>query len=198
MKKLIILLTILITIIFILSAFSSCKKKNSEITLSEAPVGGNFTLRSDKGSFSLSDIKGNAVLIYFGFTFCPDVCPTTLSSVASAFKKLPPDEQSKVRLLFVDVDPERDSMERLKEYTSFFHPQFIPLTGTIPEIKKTAKLYGASFHKEAINSSMKYTMDHTASLFVVDRDGKWVNTIPHGASSEEIAAVLKGLLKTTK
>ncbi len=171
--------------------FYNLQNKKNYVTVSEAPRGGDFQLNSLQGPFKLSDLKGKLVVLYFGFTACPDVCPTTLAHLKQAFEKLIPQELEKVQALFIAVDPERDNLQRLQEYVSYFHPQITPLHGSIDEIKKVAMLYGATFTKIELDSAMEYTLDHTASLFVIDPQGIWTDTIPHGTSPEEIALILK-------
>jgi protein SCO1/2 len=193
-KMKILLLTTLLTTISCIG-FIQCNK-NNEIELKPAPIGGDFTLRSKTGSYSLNQSRGKVVLIYFGFTSCPDVCPTTLSNVSHAFKELSPEELKNAQVLFVSIDPERDTIERLQEYSEFFHPQILALSGPIEELKKVTALYGASFRKIKVSSGMEYTMDHTSIVFIVDRQGKWVDSIPHGASPSEFKkAILKALGK---
>lgn len=170
-----------------------CKKTN-EIELKPAPVGGDFTLQSKTGNYSLTQSRGKVVLIYFGFTSCPDVCPTTLSNITQAFKALGPQDINKVQTLFISVDPERDKLDRLQEYCNFFHPQILALTGSTEELQRVAALYGAYFRKEKVFSSMEYTMDHTSTVFVVNQDGKWVDSILHGSSPSDFKkAILKAL-----
>ncbi len=187
---------VLLSSISLLSFVFFCK--DHSIQLDKAPVGGNFTLQSQKGSFSLTDLKGQVVILYFGFLSCPDVCPTTLTIFSSAMKELPKEQSSKVNFLFIDVDPERDGFERLLQYTQFFHSQIIPLTGSILELENVAKLYGASFQKIQIQSSLGYTIDHTTNLFIIDQRGIWIKTIPHGFNKGEIKKTIKELLENER
>jgi len=117
--------------------------------LARPPAGGDFTLQSWRGSVRLADFRGQVVLLYFGYTWCPDVCPTNLGAIAQALQRLPPPVRARVQVLFVSVDPERDSVQRLKTYTAFFHPQMLGLTGTPPQLARVAQLYGAAYRKVA-------------------------------------------------
>jgi protein SCO1/2 len=171
-----------------------CKKTN-EIELKTAPVGGDFTLQSNTGNYSLTQSRGKLVLIYFGFTSCPDVCPTTLSNIAQAFKGLDSKELKKVQTLFISIDPERDKLDRLQEYSAFFHPQILALTGSQEELQRVAALYGAYFRKEKVSSNMEYTMDHTSTVFVVNQDGKWVDSILHGSSPSDFKKTIHKYVK---
>jgi protein SCO1 len=161
-------------------------KKPKTVTLSPTPTGGNFTLHSVHGSVSLSDYKGKLVLLYFGFLSCPDVCPTTLSVYSQAFKELDARTLEQVQFLFIDVDPERDTLDALQKYTAFFHSQFLPISGSLSEVEQVAKLYGATFRKVPLSSGMKYTIDHTASVFLIDGEGKFIESIPHGTTHTEV------------
>ena len=180
-------------ILFLLHTFY-CKDNRPNLYLPDPPKGGNFSLQSENRKISLDELKGNIVILYFGFISCPDVCPTTLSIFANTLKELNHISRSKVKFIFIDVDPERDSLERITAYTNFFHPDIIPMTGSIDEIKKVAELYGASFHKVDIKSKMGYTMDHSTNLFVINPSGKWVMTLPHGTKKEIILKTISDLL----
>lgn len=159
------------------------------------PLGGDFTLQSKNGPFTMSSLKGNVILIYFGFTSCPDVCPTTLSNVTAAFKKLPAQQMEKAKILFITVDPERDTMEKLSGYADFFHPAVIPLRGANEQLNEVAGKYGAYFRKVPIKSALGYTMDHSTNLFVVDPQGAFVDVIHHDSGPEEIAGVIRKYLQ---
>lgn len=182
-------------LLFFLLNTLHCKDNKPNLYLPDPPKGGNFSLQSETKKISLDELKGNIVFFYFGFISCPDVCPTTLSIFGSALKELNTISRSKVKFIFIDVDPERDSLERIVAYTKYFHPDIIPMTGSIDEIKNVAELYGASFHKVDIKSKMGYTMDHSTNLFVINQSGKWVKTLPHGTKREEILKTINDLLK---
>jgi protein SCO1/2 len=105
-------------------------------------VGGDFTLQSAAGPVSLKDYRGKLVLVYFGYTYCPDICPTSLAATAEGLKQLTPEEQARVAMIFISVDPKRDTPERLKEYAEFFHPAIVGVTGTAETIADVARRYG--------------------------------------------------------
>ena len=104
----------------------------AERPLPRLPIveGGDFTLQSASGPVSLKDYRGKLVLVYFGYTFCPDICPTSLAATAEGLKQLSPEELARVAMIFVSVDPKRDTPERLKEYVEFFHPSIVGVTGS--------------------------------------------------------------------
>lgn len=169
--------------------------KHGTLELSSPPQGGDFVLDSANGPVSLVDLRGNVVLIYFGYTWCPDICPTNLVLIAAALKALTPDELERVQVLFVTVDPERDSVERLAEYSGYFHPEIIGLTGTPEQIAEVAKLYGAAYRRtDLADSAMGYVVDHSAYSHLVDTQGKLVRNLDHATPSAEIVAAIRTLL----
>jgi len=162
----------------------------------------DFELEAARGqTVKLSDFRGKLVLLYFGYTFCPDVCPTSLSKLAKALDIL--DNQAEdVQVIMISVDPERDTPEILSEYVSFFHPSFIGVTGTPDEINEVATLYGIYYQAHEGSEGSGYLVDHTASVIVVDQDGYLTLVYPYTTpdqdayiSAEEIAADLANLLK---
>lgn len=175
------------------SPWTTLTKKKE--TLRGRPIGGDFTLQSEQGPFRLSALKGSVVLIYFGFTSCPDVCPTTLSDVTAAFKKMPLQQTEQVKFLFITVDPERDTLTKLKDYSSYFHPAIIPLSGSADQLEKVAQSYGAYFRKVPIKSALGYTMDHSTNIFVVDKQGVFADTIAYSSSPDKIVEVIQKYLQ---
>jgi protein SCO1 len=155
----------------------------------------NFTLTTKDGKqVSLSDLRGRLVVLYFGYTYCPDICPATLSELAGALKMMKNDAD-KVQVVMVSVDPERDTPDRVAEYVKRFNPGFIGLSGTLEEISQAAALYGVYFAKRAGSAADKYTMDHTASLMVIDPQGHLKLILPFGVKPSEIAEDLTALLR---
>lgn len=156
-------------------------------------VGGPFTLVDQDGK-TVSDktYAGRPFLVFFGYTHCPDVCPATLFEVSEALNKLGPDAQ-RVSVLFVSVDPERDKPEVLKQYLSNFNPSIRGLTGTEEQIAKTAKAYRAYFAK-APTEDGDYSMDHTAVVYLMDANGRFVAPLNTKRPPEEIAADLRPYL----
>ncbi len=160
----------------------------------QRPPADDFTLDSADGPVSLHDLRGKVVLLYFGYTACPDVCPTSLARIAQALSLLSREERDAIRVLLVTVDPERDSPARLKEYASFFHPNIIGLSGTPKTIARIARQYGAAFHKHAVASSLGYVVDHTSLVYVIGKNGELHATLPHSASPQDMLPVLRGAL----
>lgn len=142
-------------------------------------IGGNFTLLQGDKPVALSDFRDQLVVMYFGFTSCPDVCPTTLVVIASALKELTPEELEQVQPIFISVDPERDQGEQLMAYATHFHPRFIGITGTADEVQKVANQYGAFFIKTQSDSAMGYMVEHTSETYLVSDGGEKVTVLPH-------------------
>lgn len=165
------------------------------IQLAATPSGGDFTLQSSNGPLSLHELQGNVVLLYFGYTFCPDICPTALAVTAQALSALEAQEIEKVRVLFVSVDPERDTLDRLKEYTAYFHPAIIGLTGSRVAVDQAVKLYGAAYRRQEVDSAGGYVVDHSSSTFVIAPDGKLLTRLPHGTSAVEVVGTIRAVLR---
>jgi protein SCO1 len=125
--------------------------------------------------FHLSQLRGKVVLFSFGFTHCPNVCPTTLSDLAKVYRALPAKDREKVQVLFVSIDPQRDKPETMKNYIPFFDNSFIGLTGTEAQVAEAAKAYGAYYeivHDSSANPDL-YTVNHSALTYLISPDGKW-------------------------
>jgi protein SCO1 len=155
----------------------------------------NFTLTGQNGQpVSLSDFEGKVVLLYFGYTTCPDVCPTTLAGIHQALTLLG-DQAKNVQLLMITVDPERDTQQVMSEYTVHFDSSFIGLTGTPEQIAEVATYYGIYYEKQEGDSAIGYLVDHTATVTAIDKDGYLRVVFPFGTTAEDIAADLDYLLK---
>jgi len=160
-----------------------------------APTGGDFKLRGRDGPVALSRFRGKVVLLYFGYTSCPDICPTNLAIIAYALKQLSLAERARVQVLFVTVDPARDTPERLAQYTAYFDSGILGLSGSDAQVAAAAARYGAAYRRvEQPESAMGYLVDHSALTYVIDTRGRWVATLPHATPAEEIVAVLRRLL----
>ena len=168
---------------------------NTQSGIYKDPPGGDFTLNSNKGKVHLGDFKGKVVLLYFGYTSCPDVCPTSLLNIASAFKKLNQNELAQVQALFISVDPGRDTVEKLASYTHYFHPKILGITGTKQQIDDIAARYDVKYKISKEQSAAGYLVDHTAYLFVLDKSGKIQTFLPHDINPEGINLVIHNLLK---
>jgi len=154
----------------------------------------DFTLTDVNGDVSLSDYRGKLVLIYFGYTFCPDICPATLANVAQALRTMDT-KADDVQLIMISLDPERDTPKKLAEYVAHFHPSFIGITGSKEQLDETASLYGIFYEKTEGAVNTGYMIDHTATLLVIDREGYLKLVFPFGVTAAEIADDLKYMLR---
>ncbi len=155
----------------------------------------DFTLAASSGQpASLSDFRGKLVLLYFGYTFCPDVCPATLSEVTKAMKLLG-DKAERVQVIMVSVDPLRDTPEKLGEYMQHFSPAYLGLTGSEDEIARAAAAYGVFYEKHAGSAASGYLVDHTATVTVIDEEGYVKLIFPFGTPGADIAADLEYMLR---
>ena len=142
---------------------------------------------------TLADFKGKVVVVFFGYTQCPDVCPTTMAEMASVMQKLGP-LADQVQVLFITLDPERDTQQLLANYVPAFDKRFIGLRGTLDQTAKTAKEFKVFYSKVPGTSPGTYTIDHTAGSYVFDRDGRLRLFIRHGQGPDPIVHDLRQLL----
>jgi protein SCO1 len=150
--------------------------------------------RADGRPFSSLDTRGRTALFFFGYTFCPDVCPLTLVHVAQLRKQLGPQARH-LDAYFVTVDPQRDTPQRLLEYTAKFDPAIVALTGGDDQLARVRDLFGVvAQRREVPGSAAGYFMDHSAGLYLADPEGRVRIVYPYGMAPEEIAADLKGML----
>jgi len=156
--------------------------KSPQVPERYAAIGGDFTLTSSQGPVSLANYRGQVVIIFFGYTHCPDVCPAGLNNIASALGQLDQDELAQTHALFVSVDPERDTPQLMAEYAKYFHTRITGLSGSPEQIAAIAKLYGVYFARqpeEEAESADDYYVSHSRSLFIINRDGRVVDMIKH-------------------
>lgn len=157
-----------------------------------ASIGGPFNLQSADGKrVSEKDLTGKPFAVFFGFTNCPDVCPTTMLELSNRMRELGADAD-KMRIVFITVDPERDTPDYLKTYVANFDPRIIALTGTAEEIADVARKYRAVYRK--VPTSSGYTMDHTATVFLMDKAGKFAGTLAYQEAADTQLAKLKRLV----
>lgn len=156
------------------------------------PVGGPFVLTDHAGKPRTDrDFRGMLMLVYFGFTYCPDVCPTDLMAIGQALERLGPDADA-VQPVFITLDPERDTAEHLAEYVPLFHPRLLGLTGRLDAIGTAADAYKVYFAKVANGKNADdYTVDHTAYIYLMDRDGKYLGFFPPGTSAERMVEIIR-------
>ena len=162
-------------------------------TLLASAIGGPFRLVDQDGkTVTDADLKGKWSLVYFGYTHCPDACPTALNDIAIALDELGP-KRGAVRPVFITVDPERDTPEVLKAYVTAFDAPILALTGTPDEIAQAAKGYRVYYAKHP-EAGGDYSMDHSSVIYVMDPEGRFTASFTHQSAPEEIAERLKKLL----
>jgi len=166
----------------------------SSTILSSIDIGGPFSLTDQHGAkVTDADLKGHPSALFFGYTFCPDVCPTTLSDITVWLQDLGPDAD-KLKVYFVTVDPERDTQQKMAEYLQAFDPRIVGLTGARPAIDQILKDYRVYSRKvEGVNGA-PYTMDHTASVYLLDANAGFTGTIDYEEKPETALAKLKHLV----
>ncbi len=156
------------------------------------PIGGAFALKDQTGRIRTdADFRGQLMLVYFGFTYCPDICPTDLQQIGLAMDQLG-DDAKNVQPLFVTLDPERDTVEHLAQYVPLFHPKLLGLTGNVEAIQQAADAYRV-YYKRVVNGPRPddYTVDHSAFIYLIDRDGKYLGFFPPGTDAAKMVEMIR-------
>ncbi|WBY00481.1 SCO family protein [Ramlibacter tataouinensis] len=180
----------------VLAACGERKPQFSAVDISGVEYARGFQLPDADGKVrSLQDFRGKAVVVFFGYTQCPDVCPTTLSEIAQA-KQLLGADGARVQGIFITVDPERDTPEVLKAYMANFGPDFIALRGTPEQVEATAKDYKVYYKKVEGKTAGSYTMDHSAASFVYDPQGRLRLYTRYGTGPQALSEDLRQLLQS--
>ena len=187
----VIAIAILVTF-FLLSNENKFVKQN---LVSEKPTGGDFTLSAFDRKHTLKEYQGKLVLLYFGYTYCPDICPTDLGNLSITYRNLSQAEKDQIQILFVTVDPERDTATRLQEYTNYFAADMVGLTGSKEAIATVAKQYGVVYAKaKQEKPTENYSVDHSAFTYLIDRQGQLQTQLPHAAPPEQIKQLIQTYL----
>ena len=159
-----------------------------------APAGGDFVLQATAGPFDTRAQRGKVLMIFFGYTNCPDICPTFLGTGAQALNRLAAAERGRVKLVLVSVDPQRDTPAGLATYTAFFPPDMIGVTGTEAQVAAAAQLFGAAYVRQPPRSDGAYAVDHSAQTYVVGPDGKLAATLDLGTPVDKVVDTIRKLL----
>jgi len=147
----------------------------------------DFTVETLDGKISKDDFIGKPLAVYFGYTYCPDVCPTSLSSLAQAVNSFDKEKTKDFKAIFISVDPNRDTLKNLNEYAKYFHPNFIGATSNKENIDDITKRYGAYYKKIPLkNSAMGYSISHTSYIYLFDKDGKFIQKVDHFSDPNKI------------
>ena len=169
------------------------KQPTSGTSYSGTPdIGGPFTMQNQHGEEVTQNIlKGKNTLMFFGFTHCPDICPMTLTTLTAALENLPQDARDNLQVVFVTVDPPRDTPELLKEYLANFDASYIGLSGTPEQLKAMSKKYLVYYAKNPDSHPEHYLMDHSAYIYHFGPDGKYVTHYSHKIDPEVLASQLR-------
>jgi protein SCO1/2 len=159
-------------------------------------IGGPFTLTDQTGKTRTdADFRGELMLVYFGYTYCPDICPTDLAQISQAIDKLGAAGDD-VQPLFISVDPERDTPSVLAQYVAMFHPRLIGLTGTPEQVRAVADSYKAYYAKYVPPDRSVYLIDHTGFTYLMGRSGEYLGFFPPGTSSDRMVEIIRQHLAT--
>ncbi|MBX2805042.1 MAG: SCO family protein [Hyphomicrobiales bacterium] len=165
----------------------------------KALIGGEFTLTNHTGeTVTDKDFHGKYMLVSFGYTFCPDICPAELQLMTDAMEKMG-ETQNDVVPVFVTIDPTRDTVELMREYVSNFHPRMVGLTGTEEQIKKAAEAYRVFYARtETDNADNEYyLMDHSTFIYLMDRNGEYIQHFPYGINADDLATRISQAVSTS-
>lgn len=187
----------LLAVVWVAVALAACdsgKAGFNNVDITGANYAHDFRLKDPQGTArSLTDFRGKVVVVFFGYTQCPDVCPTTLADLAEIKKRLGPDGD-KLQVVFITLDPERDTPSVLSQYVQNFDSSFVALAGTADETAATAKDFKIFYQKVPGKTSTSYTLDHTAGSFVFDADGRVRLFVRHAGGVEPVLADIKRLI----
>lgn len=181
----------------VLAALAGCgAPKLNGTVLDPASPAPDFTLTDEQGQpFTLSDQRGKVVVLFFGFTSCPDICPAELSNLAAATRQLG-DAASDVQVILVSLDPERDTSERLAQYVKAFDPSFKGLRGDTAELEPVVKAYGVYYQRRDLpDSALGYTIDHSGFVYMIDKAGNWREVLANGTPVADIVSDLRALAR---
>ena len=189
-------LLLLIAIITAVLLFGKPDQFRGTYYVEPYPVAGEIDLaRADGSVFKLSEQRGNVVLLFFGYTSCPDVCPTTLADMKLAIAALKPAESEQIKVVFITVDPERDTPQRAQEYVDHFSTSFIGLSGEVSALEKIWSDYGIFREVVQSESTTGNLVNHTARILLIDRNGNLRVSFPYDAPVEDIIHDLKLVIK---
>ena len=185
-KKISIVVFLAVVLIILLTPFVDEYKERKKY---------DFEVNTLNGKVTKESFRGKVLAVYFGYTYCPDVCPTSLSSLASALNSFEKEKIKDFTGIFISVDPDRDTLKNLKAYTNYFHPSFIGATSTKDNIDNITKRYESYYKKvELENSAMGYSIAHTSFIYLFDKEGRLVEKVDHFSDPSKIKQSLEKLL----
>jgi protein SCO1/2 len=180
---------------YALAEYSGLFPRRTQVSLTGLPqIGGPFTLVNQYGkAVTDTDFRGKVMVIYFGYSFCPDICPTELAKIATALDNLGADSD-KVVPLFITIDPDRDTPDKVREYVAQFHPRLIGLTGSVEQVRGVAKEYRVYFTKSGDTTSPYYAMDHSSLIYLMGRDGSYRGIARPDTTAEALADAIRNAI----
>lgn len=179
------------------AAFAQAPPKRTAAELMDAimwnrePIGGSFRLTDHQGRTRRdTDFRGKLMLVYFGYTTCPDICPTDLQQIGQALDTLG-DAAKSIAPIFITLDPQRDTRKLLSQYVPAFHAQLIGLTGSEADIQKVTRAYRVYSEKVPVSGWLRYTVDHSSFIYLMGTDGRYLGFLPPGTTADRMVDVLK-------
>lgn len=166
---------------------------HQRLPVADAVTGGPIELpiATEGEAFRLADLEGQYVWLYFGYTACPDACPTSLGWISAALDRLPAEREDDVAAVLVSVDPERDDAQRLETYVGHFHPTIQAATGSHEDLRPITERYGVFYQRTEIDSAMGYVVDHSSSTYLIGPDGDLLEIYPHGTPAGDLVRSLR-------
>ncbi|HYN00432.1 MAG TPA: SCO family protein [Aestuariivirgaceae bacterium] len=178
------------------AGYSSLKPGQGPISSGTALIGGPFQLTAHTGArVSDKDLEGKYLLIFFGYTYCPDVCPTELQVISAALDQLG-DKAKDIQPIFITIDPERDTPDALSKYMPNFHPRYLGLTGSPEEIDRVAKAYRVYYAKAKEVEEGDYLMDHSSIIYLMDKQGTFLKHFSYGTDAKALAAGIEAAIES--
>ena len=194
MKKNIIGLLVLVLFVGVVGSLLQ-QETSVNVKHASSQFGDDFELQSVDGAVKLSDFSDKTVLLFFGYTNCPDVCPVTLANVSRAMKMMGPEKAEQLQMIFVSLDPKRDTVEHLNNYAQFFNENFIGLTGSKESLDTVVMQYGAVYRITEMNdSAIGYSVDHSTKLYLIDKNRNIAHYFSYDSSPVDIAAKITQIL----
>lgn len=179
----------------VIALLTACSDSGmGERVLVARPAGGDFVLQSAAGPVDTKALRGNVLLVYFGYVNCPDVCPMSIAAGAAALNALTPEERARTKMIMVSVDPERDTPAKLKDYVAYFHPAMIGAVGTVAETAAIAKSFAVGYLRQPTRPDGGYAVDHSSQTIVIGADGQVAELLPLGVAADKVVAAVRKLL----
>lgn len=181
-----------VCVLSLVGILSMSVDRSSNTGGADGVLGGDFVLHGIDGEVALSDFRGKVVVLYFGFLNCPEVCPTSMGIIQQALAKLDRKNRNNTQAILISIDPDRDSVTALSEFTRYFDENMIGLTGSKEQLAAVAANYGAYFKATASDSpELKYVFDHTSRYYVINQKGELVAAMRHSTTANELAARIR-------